>query len=98
MTAYNVVRFRAKPGREKELLDLNKSAFATLPPGARKGAMIKTGDRTYCFIGEWDSMKDIVAARPEMIAGLEKMRDVLEDLGGGMGVTDAISGETVMEI
>ena len=27
---------------------------APRPAGSRKGALIKTGDRTYCFIGEWD--------------------------------------------
>ncbi len=96
MTAYNVVRFRVKPGREKEFLELEKT-MDNRPPGARKAAMIKTGDRTYCLIGEWNSMDDIVAARPQMIASLDKMRGLLEDLGGGLGVTDPVSGEVVIE-
>jgi hypothetical protein len=96
MTAYNVVRFRVKPGREKEFLELEKS-LDNRPPGARKAAMIKTGDRTYCIIGEWDGMDEIVAARPQMIASLDKVRGLLEDLGGGLGVTDPVSGEVVIE-
>ena len=32
-----------------------------------------------------------------MIARLDEIRGLLEDLGGGLGVTDPISGETVFE-
>ena len=32
-----------------------------------------------------------------MIAGLDRFRDMLEDLGGGLGVTDPVSGEVVLE-
>ena len=97
MTAYNVVRFRVKPGREKDFVDAHKT-IALSPKGMRKRVLIKTGDRSYCLIGEWNGMDDIAAARPEMIATLDQMRDALEDLGGGMGVTDPVSGEAVVEI
>lgn len=98
MTAYNVVRFRVKPGREKEFLDQNRAFQAGEIKGFRKGALIKTGERTYCLIGEWGAMDDIVKGRPQMIASLDKMRDLLEDLGGGLGVTDPVSGEAVLEL
>jgi heme-degrading monooxygenase HmoA len=98
MTAYNVVRFRVKPGREKEFVDLNREMGGTRMPGFRKGALVKTGERTYCLVGEWDNFDAIVASRPEMIASLDGMRDLLEDLGGGLGVTDPVSGETVLEM
>jgi len=29
---------------------------------------------------------------------LDSFRDMLEDLGGGLGVTDPVSGEAVLEI
>jgi hypothetical protein len=51
--------------------------------------LIKIGDRSCCFIGEWDSMDSIIKARPVMIAYLDTFRDMLEDLGGALGVTDA---------
>lgn len=103
MTAYNVVRMRAKPGREKELLDMNREmdrgAMERMKKnGFRKGAVIKTGDRSYCFIGEWDTFDSIVKSRDDMIKDLDRMRDLLEDLGGGMGVTDPVSGEVVAEM
>ncbi len=97
MTAYNSVRFRVKPGREKEFVDLQRGMGREELKGLRKLAVVKTGERTYCIIGEWDSMDAIVKARPQMIANLDKMRSLLEDLGGGLGVTDPVSGEAVFE-
>jgi hypothetical protein len=96
MTAYNVVRFKVKPGKEEEAMAAWKAS--PMPKGSGKGALIKTGERTYCFVGEWDSMNSIIAARPEMIAQLDKVRPLLEDLGGGLGVTDPVSGEVVMSL
>ena len=40
----------------------------------------------------------MVAARPNMIATLDTFRDTLEDLGGGLGVTDPVSGPVVLEL
>ena len=98
MKAYNVVRFRVKPGREKEFVDKNRAMGDQGMKGLLGGALVKTGERSYCFIGEWDKFDSIVKARPQMIANLDGMRDMLEDLGGGLGVTDPVSGETVVEL
>src|SRR5207244_1112203 len=59
------------------------------------GSLIKTGDQTYCMVGEWRSFQNIVNARPQMIEILDGMRDMLEDLGSGLGVTDPVSGQVV---
>jgi hypothetical protein len=96
MIAYNVVRFRVKPGRDQEFVDFHKNANVRMD-GFRKGALIKTGDRSYCFVGEWNDFESIVAARPKMIALLDGTRAMLEDLGGGLGVTDPVSGAAVAE-
>lgn len=96
MTAYNVVRMRAKPGFEDKVLASFKDD--TDMENARRFVVIKTGERSYCLMGEWNSMDDIVAARPEMIASLDKVRDMLEDLGNGLGVTDPVSGEVVLDM
>jgi len=97
MTAYNVVRFRVKPGRDQDFIDLHRKANADFK-GWRNGALVKTGNQTYCFVGEWDNFNSIVAARPGMIGMLDGFRDMLEDLGNGLGVTDPISGETVLQL
>jgi quinol monooxygenase YgiN len=97
MTAFNVVRFRVQPGREADFIAAHRSAQRDFA-GNRRFSLIKTGDRTYCAIGEWDGQQSIAAARPKMIALLDTFRDTLEDLGGGLGVTDPVSGEVVVEM
>ena len=97
MAAFNVVRFRVKPGQEQRFIDLHRAASPQLP-GFLRGSLVKTGDRTYCIIGEWRSMQDMVNARPEMIKVLDTLRECLEDLGGGLGLTDPISGESVLDL
>jgi hypothetical protein len=60
--------------------------------------MIKTGERTFCIVAEWTDMDALAKARPNMIAPLDSFRDTLEDLGGGLGVTDPASGSVVLEL
>ncbi len=96
MIAFNVVRFRVKSGREAEFIVAQENSREDLA-GSKRFTMIKTADRSYCIIGEWDSMQDLIAARPKMIARLDTFRDMLEDLGGGLGVTDPISGEAIVD-
>ena len=97
MTAFNAVRFRVKAGREQEFLDAHKKVEANWP-GLRHANMIKTGERTYCIIAEWPDMDSLAAARPNMIKTLDSFRDTLEDLGGGLGVTDPVSGPVVLPL
>jgi len=97
MTAFNAVRFRVKPGREQEFLDAHKKIDATWP-GLLHVNMIKTGERTYCIIAEWSDMDALANARPQMIATLDSFRDTLEDLGGGLGVTDPVAGPVVLAL
>jgi quinol monooxygenase YgiN len=97
MTAFNVVRFRVKPGRDQEFLDAHKKVAADWA-GLRHVNMIKTGDRSYCIIAEWDDMDALAKARPNMIATLDTFRPTLEDLGGGLGVTDPVAGTVVLNL
>ena len=97
MTAFNAVRFRVKPGRDQEFLDAHKNVQANWP-GLRHVNMIKTGDQTYCIIAEWDDMDSLAKARPAMVATLDSFRGTLEDLGGGLGVTDPVSGPVVLAL
>ncbi len=97
MTAYNVVRFRVKPGMEDAFILSQRRSLEQPLAGNIDAALIKTGERTYCFIGKWESFDRIVTARPYMIGFLDEVRPYLEDLGDGLGVTDPVSGETVAE-
>lgn len=97
MTAFNAVRFKVKPGREQEFLDAHKKVEANWP-GLKHANMIKTGDRTFCIIAEWTDMDALTNARPNMIATLDSFRSTLEDLGGGLGLTDPVSGPVVLAL
>ena len=97
MTTFNVVRFRVKSGREAEFIEAHRKGRADFA-GFKRFVLIKTGERSYCVLGEWDSLHALAAARPQMIAMLDTFRDTLEDLGSGLGVTDPVSGEAVLEM
>jgi quinol monooxygenase YgiN len=97
MTAFNAVRFKVKPGREQEFLDAHKKAEANWP-GLERANIINTGERSYCIIAEWTDMESLAKARANMIATLDSFRDTLEDLGGGIGVTDPVSGPVVLSL
>jgi quinol monooxygenase YgiN len=97
MTAFNAVRFRVKPGRDQEFLDAHRK-MAINWAGMMHANLIKSGDHSYCIIAEWSDMNALAAARPNMIATLDSIRPLLEDLGGGLGVTDPVSGPVVLEL
>jgi hypothetical protein len=97
MTAFNAVRFKIKPGREEDFLAAHKNVGSGWA-GLRHANIIKTGESRYCIIAEWDSIDAMASARPAMIETLNSFRDTLEDLGNGLGVTDAVSGPVVMAL
>lgn len=97
MNAFNVVRFRVKPGHEQAFVKAHRDARLEVR-GFVRGALVDTGNRGYCFIGEWSSFDDIAAARPAMIGLLDTLRQHLEDLGNGLGLTDPVSGTGVVDL
>ena len=97
MPAFNVVRFKVKPGNEQQFVDAHRKLRPAFK-GFLGGNLIKTGDQTFCFVGEWRTFQNIATARPQMIAFLDGFRDMLEDLGSGLGVTDPVSGQAVAKL
>jgi quinol monooxygenase YgiN len=98
MSAFNVVRFRVKPGLEEQFIEAHRQRKTRDFVGFKRGVLVKTGDRSYCMIGEWNDMSSIEKSRTTMISFLDGFRDMLEDLGGGLGVTDPVSGEVVLNL
>ncbi len=97
MTAFNIVRFRVKPGHQDQFIARHRRMNPGFK-GFRGGSLVKTGENTFCFIGEWASFEKIVGARPLMISLLDSFREHLEDQGGGLGLTDPVSGEVVVKL
>lgn len=91
----NVVRFKVKA----EFVDQFVQVFETSEnyEGMLGHMLIKTGDQSFCVVGGWESENAIVAARPEMIAFLDSMRHMLEEISPELGVTDPVSGPVVSE-
>jgi hypothetical protein len=97
MPVFNVVRFRVKAGQDTKFLDAHRDGKADWP-GLVRGAMIKSGEHGYCLIGEWTDTNAFTEARSKMIETLNSFRETLEDLGSGLGVTDAVSGPVVLDL
>ena len=98
MKAMNVVHMRVKPGMEAEFIRLHSDFDMKAMPGGRNFWLVKSGERSFVVVGEWDSMAAMAAARPAMIASLDKLRPILEDLGGGRGVTEPWSGDVALHM
>lgn len=95
MAVFNVVRFKVKPGMDDAFLDAHRD-IAKSWSGLRHANIIRTGEGRYCLIAEWESAEALAAGRAAMIATLNSFRHTLDDLGGGLGVTDAVSGPVVL--
>ena len=98
MTAMNIVHMRVKPGNEAEFLAIHEQLDRTSLHGLRNFWAVKTGERSFCIVGEWQDATALWAARPAMIANLDRLRPLLEDLGGGRGVTEPWSGEVQLHL
>ena len=98
MAAFNIVRFRVKPGLEEAFVDAHRQIDRSTMAGFKRGSLVKTGDQQFCFIGEWEDFSNIENAREDMVGILDRFRDMLEDLGDGLGVTDPVSGEVVLSV
>lgn len=96
MTTMNIVHMRVKPGREAEFITIHEDFEISGLAGHRNFWVVRTGERSFCVVGEWDDTAAMVAARPAMIANLDRLRPLLEDLGGGRGVTEPWSGEVLV--
>ena len=64
MTTFNVVRFRVKPGQDEAFLDAHRAGKADWP-GLVRGVMLRTGERSYCLVGEWADAHALANARAQ---------------------------------
>jgi quinol monooxygenase YgiN len=86
---------RVKPEYVNDFEALHRVAAQQAFPGGVAFHLVKTADAQYSVIGEWESMAALAAARPAMIATLDRFRHMLVDLGAP-GLTDPVSGEAVV--
>jgi quinol monooxygenase YgiN len=96
MTFVNVVHMRVRPDRQAEYVEIHRDFQPSAIAGCLRFELVQSGERDFIVIGEWEDREALVAARPQMIANLDRLRPILEDLGGGRGVTEPWSGEVVL--
>ena len=91
----NVVRFIVKDGNQEALIEKfdNRPEF----DGIRRSILIQTGDKTFCSVGIWEDEASLVKNRDNMVAFLDTMRDLLEEISPELGVTDPVAGTIVSE-
>ena len=95
----NVVKSKVKEGKKDEYMKKLKEFFNNIKgtDGLISMKQIETGPNTMCIIGEWRDEQSIAKAREKMIAGLDSVRSLLEEISPELGVTDPVSGPVIME-
>ena len=95
----NVVKSKVKEGKKDEYMKKLKEFLNNIKgtDGLISMKQIQTGPNTMCIIGEWKDEQSIAKAREKMIAGLDSVRSLLEEISPELGVTDPVSGPVIME-
>ena len=96
----NVVRSKVKEGMKDEYMKKLQDFFNNMKgtDGLISMKQIQTGPNNMCIVGEWKDADSIAKARDKMIAGLDAVRPLLEEILPELGVTDPISGSVIMEL
>ena len=94
----NVVKSKVKEGKKDEYMKKLKEFFNNIKgtDGLISMKQIQTGPNTMCIIGEWKDEQSIAKAREKMIAGLDSVRSLLEEISPELGVTDPVSGPVLV--
>ena len=96
----NVVRSKVKEGMKDEYMKKLQDFFNNMKgtDGLISMKQIQTGPNNMCIVGEWKDADSIAKARDKMIAGLDAVRPLLEEISPEQGVIDPISGSVIMEL
>ena len=95
----NVVRSKVKEDKKEEYMKKLKEFFDNIKgtEGLISMKLIQTGPNNMCTIGQWKDDQSIATARDKMIAGLDTVRLLLEEISPELGLTDPVSGPVIME-
>ena len=95
MAAFNIVKYKVKPGMEEKFLQVHRDAKWPME-GLRRGSLVQTGAGAYCFLGEWESAQLAAAGEAPMVEILNQFIDTLEELPSGQK-TDAVFGDSIID-
>jgi len=91
----SIVKFKVKTEEENNFIK-SMQKF-NLPDGLIHRKLIKIGQYSYCSIIEWANEEALENARPQMIAFLDTIRNMLIEFSQELGVTDPASGPVVID-
>ena len=91
----SVVKFKVITEEENNFIEAMKKY--NLPDGLIYRKLIKTGEYSYCSIIEWVNVEALENARPQMIAFLDTIRNMLIEFNQDLGVTDPSSGPVLID-
>ena len=91
----SVVKFKVITEEENNFIEAMKKY--NLPDGLIYRKLIKTGEYSYCSIIEWLNEEALENARPQMIAFLDTIRNMLIEFSQELGITDPASGPVVID-
>ena len=96
----NVVRSKVKEGMKDEYMKKLQDFFNNVKgtDGLISMKQIQTGANNMCIVGEQKDADSITKAKNKMIADLDTVRPLLEEISPELGVTDPISGSVIMEL
>ncbi len=83
--------------KEGEVEKYVEAVRAWVAPTDMNGYFAQTGERSFVFTGVFKDKESLVEARPQMIAHLDSVRDLLEEISADLGVTDPVSGPVLVE-
>lgn len=98
MEFMNVVRMEIKPDKMEEWRGVMAANFQKAMemggvPGMVEIRHVQFGDNKICVVGRWESKEAFMAARPMLVANLDRFRHLL--VPGPAGDTDPIAGSVV---
>ena len=96
MDAFNIIRFRVKPGRKEDFIEAHRTATIEWD-GLKQASLVQVGDRAFCLILQWQSELKMNIAKPKLARALERFRDCLEELSPKIGIAAAMSGPAVFQ-
>ena len=95
----NIVRSKVKEDKKDEYIKKLKEFFNNMKgtDGLVSMKQIQTESNSMCIIGEWQDEQSIAKAIDKMIAGLDTVRPMLEEISPELGVTDPVAGPVILE-
>ena len=90
------MRFLVKEGCVAEFTRMHNSPDGINQKGIGiKQYMTQTGERTFTWIGLFESEDQIAELRSHLVGELDKIRDLLEEISPDLGLTDPASGPVI---